>query len=146
MLNNFKVKSVLQERKITFEQYVKERDKVLSQGTNAGTKKTKPINTVSVGSKQNSAVAFEECCCKVLTNISPPKFEYKKVSKKTCEQASGEVLDVNNPNCTQNGIRMGSGRCKVCDCPQFEPSSTGRTCIGRNSAGGSCNHLESAHY
>lgn len=42
--------------------------------------------------------------------------------------------------------KMGTGSCRLCDCPGFIPaSSPGRTCINRNSAGGTCNHYESEH-
>lgn len=42
-------------------------------------------------------------------------------------------------------IKMGTGSCKLCDCPVFVPSSGGKTCINQNSAGGTCNHYESEH-
>jgi hypothetical protein len=42
--------------------------------------------------------------------------------------------------------KMGVGGCTICDCPGFiAASSPGRTCINRNSAGGTCNHYESEH-
>lgn len=41
--------------------------------------------------------------------------------------------------------KMGTGSCKLCDCPGFSPSTTNRSCINRNSAGGTCNHWESEH-
>lgn len=41
----------------------------------------------------------------------------------------------------------GAGRCKLCDCPKFIPSSGGQTCINRNSQGGTCNHYGATeHY
>lgn len=43
-------------------------------------------------------------------------------------------------------IRMGSGPCTRCDCPGFVASpGPGRTCIGHNSSGGTCNHWDSEH-
>jgi len=42
--------------------------------------------------------------------------------------------------------KMGTGRCMICDCQGFFPSSGGRTCINHNSAGGTCNHYKNEHY
>ena len=41
--------------------------------------------------------------------------------------------------------KMGADSCTLCDCPKFNPSSCGQTCINYNSAGGTCNHYESEH-
>lgn len=44
-------------------------------------------------------------------------------------------------------IRMGTGPCTICDCQGFVPApgGSGRSCIGTNSAGGTCNHWDSEH-
>ena len=46
-----------------------------------------------------------------------------------------------------NSVRLGAGPCTVCDCPGFvaAPGGSGHSCVGRNSAGGTCNHWDSEH-
>jgi hypothetical protein len=45
-----------------------------------------------------------------------------------------------------HGPKMGTGSCTLCSCPEFIPAAEpGRTCINRNSEGGTCNHYESEH-
>ncbi len=57
------------------------------------------------------------------------------------------ITDVNyiTPKQHNHSPKTGTGSCTLCDCPGFSPSTGGRTCINRNSAGGTCNHYESEH-
>jgi hypothetical protein len=47
---------------------------------------------------------------------------------------------------TMPPIRVGTGACKLCDCPSYianlSPSSQ---CVNLNSAGGTCNHWDYEH-
>jgi hypothetical protein len=40
---------------------------------------------------------------------------------------------------------MGTGSCKICDCPSFVASGAGNICGNQNSQGGTCNHWDYEH-
>lgn len=71
---------------------------------------------------------------KVMFNNYTPDFEIITLENHDAENQ--EISDT----------RMGSGKCSICDCAHFEPSTGGQTCIGHNSAGGTCNHFASEHF
>jgi hypothetical protein len=40
---------------------------------------------------------------------------------------------------------MGTGRCRLCSCPAYNPMIGGTQCINRNAEGGTCNHRYEEH-